>query len=373
MEMHQPRDPEDNLQFEKIVDPREKMSKALKRCLLLLNLALMVLGESGGPLLMRLYFNRGGNRIWLSSWLETGGWPIFLFPLLFSYLHRRSKLGEQGARLFFMKPRLFVASASLGLLTGLVDYLYAYGMSRLPVSTISLINSSQLAFNALFSFLLVRQRFTPFSINSVVLLTIGAIVLGLHSSSDRPKDEAKDQYYMGFFVSIGAAVLYGLLLPMVEFTYKRAKQAITYPLVMEIQMVMSIFATAFCTVGMLVNKDFKAIGSEAREHELGVVKYYVVLVCSAIFWQFFYLGAVGVIFYASSLVAGITSATLLPILEILAVIFYKEKFKGEKGISLTLALWGFTSYFYGELKGNNQQDQKPESEPHQCPNSSSQV
>ena len=74
------------------------------------------------------------------------------------------------------------------------------------------------------------------------------------------------------------------------------------------------------------------------------------LVWSAIIWQGFFLGAIGVIFSASSLLSGIVIAVLLPVTEILAVIFYKENFQAEKGVSLALSLWGFVSYFYGEIK-----------------------
>lgn len=43
-------------------------------------------------------------------------------------------------------------------------------------------------------------------------------------------------------------------------------------------------------------------------------------------------------------------SVLLPLTEVLAVIFYHEKFQAEKGLSLALSLWGFVSYFYGEIK-----------------------
>ncbi|XLR04793.1 hypothetical protein S83_070991 [Arachis hypogaea] len=61
-------------------------------------------------------------------------------------------------------------------------------------------------------------------------------------------------------------------------------------------------------------------------------------------WQFFFLGAIGVIFCASSLLSGIIIAVFLP------VILYKENFEAEKGVALVLSLWGFVSYFYGEIK-----------------------
>ncbi|KAL6984053.1 hypothetical protein U1Q18_017428 [Sarracenia purpurea var. burkii] len=321
----------------------------MKWALLLLNGVLLAIGTCGVPLIMRLYFIHGGKRVWLLSWLQTGGWPVSLLPLAVAYHRRRRKEGST-AKLFFMKPPVFAAATVIGILIGVDDYLYAYGVSRLPVSTSTLIIASQLAFTALFAFLLVRQKFTPYSINAVALLTVGPGVLALHSSGDRPKGESNREYFLGFFLTVAAAVLYGFVMPLVELTYKRAKQAITYTLVLEIQLVMCFFATVLCTVGMVINNDFKAMPREARNFELGKTTYYVVLVWTGIISQCFFLGAIGVVFSASSLVSGVIVAVFLPVTEIFAVIFYHEKFQGEKGVSLFLSLWGFVSYFYGELQ-----------------------
>jgi drug/metabolite transporter (DMT)-like permease len=129
------------------------------------------------------------------------------------------------------------------------------------VSTSSILISTQLAFTVFFAFLIVRQRLTASSLNAVALLTIGAVVLGLHASSDRPAGVSRGQYWLGFVLTLGAAALYGLMLPLVELTYKRAAaggRVLTYALVIEVQLVMTFVATAFGTVGMVVNKDFQA-------------------------------------------------------------------------------------------------------------------
>ncbi|PIN22070.1 hypothetical protein CDL12_05230 [Handroanthus impetiginosus] len=227
----------------------------MKRTFLIINSIILSIGNCGGPLIMRLYFIHGGKRIWFSSWLETGGWPIILLPLLFSYTRRRST--SANAKPILMKPRVFSAAAVIGTLTGLDDYLYAYGVAKLPVSTSSLIIATQLAFTAVFAFVLVKQKFTAYSINAVVLLTVGAAVLGLNTNGDRPAGESNKEYWLGFFLSVAAAALYGLILPLIELTYKKAKQELTYTLAMEIQLVMCFFATAFCTVGMVINNDFQ--------------------------------------------------------------------------------------------------------------------
>ncbi|CAN1345758.1 Purine permease 3 [Linum perenne] len=162
----------------------------------------------------------------------------------------------------------------------------------------------------------------------------------MNSSGDRPENESGKEYAMGFVMTL------------VELAYNKAGQELSYTVVLEFQMVMTFFATVVCTVGMLINHDFQAIPREARESSLGETKYYVVLAFSAIIWQAFFLGAIGVIFVGSSLLSGVLIAVLLPMTEVLAVIFYSESFKAEKGVSLGLSLWGFVSYFYGEHRQN---------------------
>ncbi|KAL3718989.1 hypothetical protein ACJRO7_004004 [Eucalyptus globulus] len=292
-----------------------------KPLLLALNYAMLSLGTCGGPLLMHLYYIYSGS-------------------------------GGPSTRLVLMDPFLFVASAIVGVFTGLDDYLYAYGVVWLLASTLVLLIVTQLTFTARFAFLLVRQQFTPYSINSVYLLTIAARVLALNTSSDWSAGESDQEYYAGFFMMLGAAALYRFILPPVELTYKKAKRAVSYLLVLEIQLVMCFFATAFCTVGMLVRGEqrSRAIPTEAKNYELGEALYYVVLVGNTITWQFFFLGVIGVIFCASSLFSGIMIAVLLPVTEILAVICFQETFQAEKGVSLAVSLWGLASYFYGEFK-----------------------
>ncbi|KAK7351212.1 hypothetical protein VNO77_10494 [Canavalia gladiata] len=351
--------------------------RTMNTIFLIINCLLLSIGTSGGPLITRLYFIRGGHRLWLSSLLQTAGFPVMFFPLAVSYIRRRkhhriSTVEGSKLKIISMKLPMFVASAFIGILTGVDDYLYAYGVERLPVSTSSLIIASQLGFTALFAFLLVRQKFTAYSVNAVVLLTVGAGVLALHASGDRPPGESTKEYVMGFVMTLMAAVLYGFVLPLIELIYKKTTQPLTYSLVMEFQFVMCFFATLFCVVGMIVNNDFKVIPREARNFKHGEVNYYAVLVGNAILWQAFFLGAIGVIFCASSLLSGIVVALLLPVTEVLAVIFYQEKFQAEKGVSLFLSLWGFVSYFYGEIRQANKLKNKyrnTETELPQCSSS----
>ncbi|KAH7846473.1 hypothetical protein Vadar_014379 [Vaccinium darrowii] len=224
--------------------------------ILLLNIIFLAIGSCSGRMLMRLYFIQGGKRVWLSSWLQTGGWSVNFIPLLITYLLRRRKEGP-AAKLVFMAGPMFIPATVIGVLFGLSNYLYTYGVSRLPLSTLTLVAASHLIFTSVFAFVLVKHKFTPYSLNAVVMLTVGAGVLALHMSTDRPKGESSKEYYLGFFMTVAAAVVGGFLMPFMELTYKKAKQAVTYTLVLEMQLVTSFIATVVCTIGMVINNDFK--------------------------------------------------------------------------------------------------------------------
>ncbi|CAN4103724.1 unnamed protein product [Withania somnifera] len=317
----------------------------MKKFLLVINCIILAIGNCGGPLITRIYFLKGGKRIWLSTWLQTVAWPITLIPLAFSYFNRcresRDKTSlivhrtnnndkDDSVKLILMTRWILIASIGIGVLTGVDNYLATYGVAKLPVSTSALLIASQLAFTAGFAFLFVKQKFSAYSINSIFLLTLGGVVLALHANGDRPKGEPKREYVLGFILTLGAAALYGLILPLFELLYKKAKQDITYTLVLEIQAVYCFFATVVCTIGMLINKDFQAIPREAKAFELGEAGYYIVIIWSAIIWQCFFLGAIGVIYSSSSLVYGILIT----------------------GVSLVLSIWGFISYLYGGIKSS---------------------
>ncbi|GLJ10938.1 hypothetical protein SUGI_0138430 [Cryptomeria japonica] len=268
--------------------------------LMISNCLALSIGGCVGTLLIRFYFLHGGNRIWLCAWLQTAGCPLLFLPIWISSRTTKSSESTHVTR------NLCLASAVIGVLTGLDNFLYSWGLAYLPLSTSSLVIAPQLAFNAFFAFFLVKQKFTPYSINGIILLIMGAVMLAFHANGDRPKGVTKEQYWLGFFAAGLAAALYGFILPLIELVYKKTTVRITYTLVMEMQLIMSFSATVFCTIGMLVNKDFQAIGREASLSDV----------------------------------------------EVLAVILFHEKFTGEKGMALAMALWGFTSYFYGEYKSS---------------------
>ncbi|CAM0149436.1 unnamed protein product [Urochloa decumbens] len=281
--------------------------------LVVLSACLVLLG-AGGSLLIRVYFVYGGQRLWLSTIIQVSGWPLLLPPICASLLLRRRR-DDDGSIVadHLLPPRLVGAVAFLGAFFAVACFAYSLGSQALPLSTSCLLQATQLTFNAFSAFLFVAgQRFTPFSVNAVALLTVGPAVLGARSPSAEkvPGEGGLAAYWTGFVECMASAALLGLVLPLVE-------------------------AATPCP-------------GEAAAFGLGEANYYLVLVLGAVSWQLSNLGIMGFIVCSSSLLAGVIIALVLPLSEVLAVVFLREKFDGAKGIALVLSLWGFVSYLYGE-------------------------
>ncbi|XP_026387539.1 purine permease 3-like [Papaver somniferum] len=330
----------------------EKPKKTKNWLLVIINCAIVFVGAIGSPLLMRLYYLHGGSHIWLSSFIASAGFPILIIPLMFLFIRSRSSADKISSS-FWMEHKLFLWGAILGVLYGLVTFMYALGLSYIPVSTSSLLMATQLCFIAFFSWLIVKQKFTAFIINAVVVMTLGSVLLGINTDGDRPVGVSKAQYLLGFVLTLSAAALAGLIMPLIELAFSKAIRNLSYSSLLQFQFVLSVFSATVCVIGMLANKDFQAIPREANDFGLGKANYYIIMVATAITWQLSGVGTMGVIFYASALFNGILSSVLIPLTGVAAVMFYHESFTSLKGMALALCLWGLCSYFYGEYKMMN--------------------
>ncbi|XP_078437500.1 purine permease 3-like isoform X2 [Wolffia australiana] len=223
---------------------------------LLISIIGLVVGSIGGPLLTRVYFVHGGSRIWLTTLLQFVAFPLCLPFMYFAYLHRKRR-GENS--LVVLSPKARVAGLGLGILNTVICYIYGYGSLSLPLSISTIILYAQVVFNALFAFLLVKHKFTVFSVNALVVLVSGVVLLGVQSSSERSPGEDNTRYYKGFVAMIGTSVLNGLLFPLIEWTFLKFKQKLSVTAVVELQIIFSISGGVFTVVGMLINHDFLAI------------------------------------------------------------------------------------------------------------------
>lgn len=306
----------------------------------------LLAGQSAATLLGRLYYDKGGNSKWMATLVQPAGFPI-LIPLYYLSAYKTSTETSDNIT---NPPSVLVLSAmyvALGVLVASDCMLYSIGLFYLPVSTYSLICASQLAFNALFSFFLNKQKFTPFIINSIVLLTLSSTLLVFqNNSSGSASRVSKGKYVIGFVCTLAASAGYGFLLSVTQLCFQKILRKQTLKVVLDMLIYPALVGTLIILVGLFASRDWKSVDKEMEGFSLGKVSYVNILVWTAIAWQVFSIGAIGLILEVSSLFSNVISTLGLPIIPILAMIFFHDPMTGIKVISMLLAIWGFVSYVY---------------------------
>ncbi|RYR13280.1 hypothetical protein Ahy_B04g070364 isoform A [Arachis hypogaea] len=260
--------------------------------LLVLNYFLLFVGSVSSSMLSKYYFTHKGSSKWVSTWVQCTGFPLLLIPIFLPYSLLKSTIRKPFTD---FNKKILTLSIFVGIMLGINNLLFSWGVSYLPVSTSSLLLSSQLGFNLILSVIIVKQKITFSNLNTVILITLSSIILALNSSKERPKGVTEKQYFIGFFCTISAGLLFALYLPIVEKIYKKVY---CYEMVMEMQ-----------------------------------------LLC--------FMGTAGMVFLTSSLTGGICMTALLSMNVLGGVVFLREKFGGLKAVATVLCLWGFCSYVYG--------------------------
>ncbi|KAJ4836388.1 hypothetical protein Tsubulata_021510 [Turnera subulata] len=306
----------------------------------------LLLGQSSATLLGRLYYDKGGNSKWMTTFVQSAGFPILL-PLICFF--SPSKESNSTSSSFASKPKLS-AIAFLYIAFGLIltgdNLMYSYGLLYLPVSTYSLLCATQLAFNALFSFFLNSQKFTSLILNSLVLLTTSAALLAVNADSENPEGISKGKYVIGFLCTVGASATYSLYLSLVQLSFEKVIKRETFSAVLDMQIYPSFVATCGCVVGLFASGEWRTLRNEMNQYQEGRVSYLMTLIWTAVTWQISSIGLLGLIFEVSSLFSNVISTLALPIVPVLAVVFFHDKMNGVKVIALLLAIWGFLSYIY---------------------------
>ncbi|KAF5736306.1 purine permease 9 isoform X1 [Tripterygium wilfordii] len=304
---------------------------------------LLLAGQSVATLLGRLYFDKGGNSKWMATFVQSAGFPVLL-PCY--YFVAKSSDAKDSHRIPPSTLVLLSIYLAIGIFQAAVNMLYSLGLLYLPVSTYSLICASQLAFNAFFSFFLNAQKFTPYIINSLVLLTISSILLVFQSESTDSTEVSKRNYTIGFLCTVAASAGYGLILSLAQLTFQKVLKHENLKAVLDMIVYPSLVATCATLVGLFASGEWKGLEGEMQGFELGKLSYLMTLIWTAIGWQIFSIGCVAIIFEVSSLFSNVISTLGLPIVPVLAVFMFHDKINGVKAMSMVLAIWGFVSYIY---------------------------
>ncbi|KAL8058002.1 hypothetical protein ABFX02_04G220500 [Erythranthe guttata] len=336
--------------------------KSIKNYTLLLamNYAFLFVGSVSATLILKFYFIHKGSSRWVSTWVQSAGFPVLIFPVYLPYYV--FKCTERKPFSGF-SSNLLIPSLVVGVFLGVNNLLFSWGNSYLPVSTSSLLLSSQLGFNLILSVIIVKQRITFKNLNCVILLTLSSVLLAIGSSHDKPAGLTRSKYLIGFFSTLGAGLMFALYLPIMEAIYRRVY---CYAMVLEMQLVMEAAATVFATVGMAADGGFGDMRVESGVFDSGggVVGYWLTIVGNLIAWQFCFVGTAGMVFLTTSLTGGICMTALMAVNVVAGVVVYGDAFGGVKAVSTVLCVWGFCSYLYGmfvkNMKNNNKCDESVE-------------
>ncbi|XP_037447835.1 probable purine permease 11 [Triticum dicoccoides] len=313
--------------------------------MVVLNMFFLVAGQTSATLLGRFYYNEGGNSKWLSTFVQTAGFPVlFVAQFLFRPKSPSTQATTSGPEASITKITLIYIA--LGLIIAADDLMYSYGLLYLPVSTYSLICASQLAFNAVFSYFLNAQKFTPLIFNSVLLLTFSASLLGVDEDSPSSSDISQGNHVLGFVLTLGASATYSLILSLMQVTFEKVIKRETFSVVLNMQIYTAFVATLASLVGLFASGEWKTLEGEMHMFSPGKVSYVMTVLWTAISWQIASVGVVGLIFVVSSLFSNVISTLALPIIPVFAVIFFHDKMDGIKIIAMLIAIWGFISYGY---------------------------
>ncbi|XP_021813972.1 probable purine permease 5 isoform X1 [Prunus avium] len=308
--------------------------------LLVLSSAAMLIAFPASSLLSRVYYANGGTSKWIISWVAVAGWPLTALILFPTYLVCKTSPTPLTLKLTF-------SYIVLGLLSAADNLMYAYAYAYLPASTASLLASSSLVFSALFGYLLVKNKLNAAIVNAVVVITAAMTIIALDSDSDRYGNVTDKQYIWGFVWDILGSALHGLIFALSELVFVKLVGRRSFHVVLEQQVMVSLFAFVFTTIGVIVSNDFQGMKYEARSFEGGKSSYYLVLIWSTISFQLGVLGSVAVLFLSSTVLAGVLNAIRVPLTSIAAVILLKDPMSGLKILSLVVTFWGFGCYIYG--------------------------
>ncbi|CAL0316203.1 unnamed protein product [Lupinus luteus] len=191
-----------------------------------------------------------------------------------------------------------------------------------------------------------KWMFTPYIINSLLLLTISSTLLVFQANTEHSTENSKKNHVIGLICTVAASAGEGLLLSVRQFAFEKVLKKETFKVIMDMIICESLVATCVILVGLFASGEWKGLHEEMEEFELGKASYLLNLIFTAINWQLYCIGCVGLVFEVSSLFSNSMSALGLPIVPISAVIIFHEKMQGIKAISMVLALWGFISYLY---------------------------
>ncbi|EPS59789.1 hypothetical protein M569_15017, partial [Genlisea aurea] len=309
------------------------------------NIVIFVGSLISGTLLLRFYFQNGGQSLWMGSLTQSMAFPLLLiFHFFFTFCFRRSNSDEPSPP--YSVSLLITMYTVMGIIYGGANALFAVGLSYLSASTFALITTTQIGFISIFSFFINRQRMTPLIVNSIVILALASSLVAVNSGSDEPAGVSHAKYLLGIFSTMLSVCLYALMLSLSQFTFEKVRKKHSYSTVIEQSIWCFLVATVVSLVGFFVSGQWKTIADEMSGFQTGRASYVATLIGTSVSWIVFGVSQIGLVFVVSSLFSNVVTVASFAAVPIAAVVFFGDKMGGVKIIAMVMAVWGLASYLY---------------------------
>ncbi|CDY54350.1 BnaA09g53790D [Brassica napus] len=292
---------EDEASNEEVLPQIMKLKRSQWWIFVSISIFFLISAQAVAVLLGRFYYDQGGNSKWISTLVQTVGFPILYLPLC----------------LLPASPHTSYCSCK-----------------------------TLLIFNAVFSYLINSEKITFWTVMSVFFLTVSALVIALDDDSNSPSGGSKWIYVIGCLLTLLASLIYSLQLSLMQFSFEKIIKRETFAMVLEMQIYTSLVASCVSVIGLFASGEWKMLRMEMEEFHKGHVSYVLTLVGTAVSWQLGSVSAVALIFLVSSLFSNLIGTLSLIVTPLAALVVFDDKLTVAKIAAIIFAIPGVAFYMY---------------------------